>query len=613
MKLIKLFVLIISISFIMTLNAFAEEIKLIASVDKTVLTTIDTLNITLTVKGSTNTPQPTLPDFQGLDLIFGPNISSQTTIVNGAVSFSKGFSYVLKPKSPGKFTIGEFTLNHKGKIYKSNTITINVIDKDKADAKQPKGDVRDISLDEKVFVEFTTDKPEVYTYEQVILTFKFFYQRGLPITDVEYVEPEIRNFFKEDMGQQRNYEVVRNGMIFNVIELNTALFPVISGELVINPAKLKCNIVVKNNRRRTRRNSFGDSFFDDFFGDNQTKYALEREAKAIKLPVKELPTEGRPSDFNGAVGDYSMAFEVQPTKVAIGDPITLTMRVKGLGNLQTISEPVLTQFEKKEFKVYPSEIDAKITAKTKNIRGYKLFRKVIEVQSQDVKQTPGVSFSFFSPKSNKYETISYKPVAVEVEEADTEAPLRLYMREGLLADKDQVEIITKDILPIMTNLADFKNQNNLLYKSRVIYVIFFTPIVIVLASIFIKNYQSKLKSDVGFARKRQAQTGARKRLVEARNLMSNGTAEEFYSTLSNAIAEYIANKLNITTAAVSPSSLPGLLGNENIDSEVIDRLVKLRELCDFGRFAKASAAKETIQGALSSGEELINVLEKQLK
>jgi len=605
MKHIKIVIIIMAVLSIATLKTFADEVRLIAHVDKTVLTTVDSLTLSITVKGAGTTPAPADLGLDDFSMIYGPNVSSHTTIVNGVVSVSKGFSYGLKPKSTGNFTIGPFSLNYQGKVYSSNKIDIQVVDR------RGSAQSDETELKEKLFIEFTTDKSEVYTYEQIILTFKFFYQRGLPLTDIEYVEPEIRNFIKENMGQQSNYEIVKNGVIYNVIELNTALFPVVSGNLKIGPASLNCNIVVKSNKRRKRNDYFGNSFFDDFFGD-QTKYAVTRSGNPIHIKIKPLPEEGKPDDFKGAIGDYSIKFDAKPVNVSVGDPITLTMQVKGKGNLQTISEPVLKLYEEKDFRVYPSEIKTKITGKKNGIKGYKIFNKVIEPQDTNITQTPAVSFTFFNPETEKYQTLLSSPIPVKVEAGEVEMPLRLYVREAEL-DKDSVSIITKDILPIMTNLAHFTNDKNGFYMNPILYAILFIPIVAVFASIFSQRHREKLKTDVSYARKRKAQTGAKKSLSEARKCMTDGSADEFYTTLSNAFTKYIADKLNTTPASIAPNTVGQLLKDKEVPSEKTDKVIQLLEQCDFGRFAKDSGTKEAINEALNNAEDLIDSLERYLK
>lgn len=608
MRLTKILVLIILFLSVSKLTIFAEEIGLVSNVDKTVLTTADSINLTITVEGSANTPQPQLPSLEGFNLIFGPSVSARTTIVNGAVSVSRGYTYVLKPLSAGKFTIGAFTLQYNGKVYESNTINIEVLDK--ADNARLKDGSEDLNLSEKIFVEFVTDKNEAYTYEQVVLTFRFFYQRGLPIADLEYVEPDTKNFIKEDMGKQRQYEVIRNGIIYNVIELKTALFPVVAGSLQIMPAKVRCNLLVKSGRRSSG-NFFGNPFFDDFFGDQQ-KYPVIRETDSIALPVKPMPEEGKPANFSGAVGVYSLEAEAKPAKVNVGDPVTITMKIKGRGNIQSISEPLLQILNKNDFRVYPSETDTAITDRNEGINGEKIFRKVIEPQNAEVAQTPGISFSFFNPESGEYKTISHDPIPVEVEAGEIEAPIRLYVRETD-TNKEQSPIITKDIFPIMTNLADFTDQGKLLYKSPGLFAIFFAPIIAVAVSIFAQRRRNKLKTDVSYARNRRAQSKARKRLIKVKKFMKDTASEECYSTLSNTITEYLADKLNTTSASITPNSAAKDLEMRNVQKETVDKLIELLDLCDYGRFARDADTKKMIINAINSAEELISSLEKQLR
>ena len=591
-------------------RVFAEEIQLVANVDKTVLTAEDSLNLKITVMGTTSSLQPQFPDLKEFNLIFGPSISNRTSIINGVVSTSKVFTYVLKPKFTGTLTIGAFTLEHNGKVYKSNTMNIKVLDK--ADKTRKIDGSGNIDLSKMVFVEFTTDKKEAYIYEQVVMSFRLFYQAGLPIMDLEYVAPDTRNFIKEEMGKQRQYEVVRNGIIYNVIELKTALFPVVAGKLEIMPAKIQCNLMLKSRRRRSGTDIFGDPFFDNFFGGNQKKHKISRVTNAIYLPIKPLPEKGKPSDFNGTVGVYSFKVETKPTKVNVGDPVTVTMTVNGEGNIQTISEPAFQRFNEKDFKTYPSETDTTIFSRKETIKGKKIFSKVIEPQNDTIVETPGLSFSFFNPELGEYKTILHDPIPVEIVSSEVEIPIRLYVRETN-SNKEQVSIITKDILPIMVNLTNFSDQGAFLYKSPGLFAIFFTPIVAVFVSLFTQRYRRKLKTNVSYARNKRAQAVARKRLIDMKNVIENVSSEECYSNLSNAITEYVADKLNTTAASVSANSVAKILETRNVQKENINKLVEILDLCDYGRFAKDADTKKKIIDTINSTEELIKSLENQIK
>ena len=52
-------------------------------------------------------------------------------------------------------------------------------------------------------------------------------------------------------------------------------------------------------------------------------------SQPLKLTVLPLPEEGKPSGFYGLVGQYTISASATPTKVNVGDPITLTVKVGG--------------------------------------------------------------------------------------------------------------------------------------------------------------------------------------------------------------------------------------------------------------------------------------------
>ena len=233
-------------------KTFAEDISLTATIDRNSLTLNDRLQLTLTIHGTQDTSPPSFPSIDGFTLLFGPKISAQTSIINGVVSISKGYTYVLQPAAKGKFTIGPSTVEYKGKVYSSSPVTVEVV------GAVPSSGSQAPDIGKLVFVELRTDKNEAYIYEQVVLSFRFYFQKGLPVADLDYVAPGTKNFMEEKLGDQRQYEEIRDGIVYNVLELRTALFPMVSGELTISQARLKCNLIIQ--QRREQRDSPFDSF-----------------------------------------------------------------------------------------------------------------------------------------------------------------------------------------------------------------------------------------------------------------------------------------------------------------------------------------------------------------
>ena len=68
------------------------------------------------------------PDFKGFDIIGGPNVSNQFSMINGVVSQSSSYEYYLMPTELGNLTISEATLeNGDGPMY-SEALGIIVVD-----------------------------------------------------------------------------------------------------------------------------------------------------------------------------------------------------------------------------------------------------------------------------------------------------------------------------------------------------------------------------------------------------------------------------------------------------------------------------------------------------
>jgi len=605
----KVFSIII---FMLILNvvstAYAKEVKVVISVDKNRVEIGSHIRLTVGVEGAFDTDIPKLSMPESFSLMFGPSVSTQTTIINNRVKVFRGFMYGFSPREKGRFEIGPVTLEYKGKTYTSNTINIEVVERTPfesiIDEKSDTSGQR-VDINKMVFVELTTDKAEAYIYEEIIQSFKLYFQKGLPIDNLDYVAASTKSFLAEKLGEERRYEEVRDGILYNVIELRTALFPLVSGKIKIPPASFKCNIIIRQQRNR-------GSLFDEFMGGGGRSYPVERSTEPVKLTINPLPAVDKPEVFTGAVGKYTMDVLAKPTKLKVGDPITLTINIRGEGNIQTIGEPLLDPDGMKNFKAYDFETKVTITDRGYGIKGEKLFNKVIEPQSEDNDFIPGISFSYFDPELEKYKMLTYAPIPIEVERSEIEIPIHLSV-EGAGMAKGQVKILTKDILPIMSDLYSFENQGSAIYKRPfILAIIFLVPILIVVACIYVQRQRELLHTDVGYARKKRAMAHAQKHLSNARELLQLDNPSEFYATLARTILKHIADKLNVTPASVTSDNIYDILEKRGVSDDVIKELRQCLESCDYGRFSSGQLSKVQMESTLDTTEQVIMHLEKQL-
>ena len=115
--------LIVCIPLLFSLQLFSQNFSAATSKNKVGVGEQFKISFTLDASGS-NFRAPTMPDF---DLYSGPNQSSSMQFINGNVSQSISYSFVLAAKKEGKFTIGPATVSVNGKTMETKPLTIEVV------------------------------------------------------------------------------------------------------------------------------------------------------------------------------------------------------------------------------------------------------------------------------------------------------------------------------------------------------------------------------------------------------------------------------------------------------------------------------------------------------
>ncbi|MDP3804751.1 MAG: BatD family protein, partial [Candidatus Omnitrophota bacterium] len=354
---------------------------------------------------------PDIGNIAGLEIRYlGP--STMMTVISGKVSSSITHMYSILPLKIGKFELGPFSFTFKGNSYTSNTAFLEVVEERIAPReKKEEASLEKLNLEDRLFLTLDAGKTRAYVNELVPVTVKLYVNR-LNVSDIQLPTFEQESFSKVEFKEPKQYKERLGGLIYDVLEFKTNIFGAKPGDFRLGPAKVKCNVAIK---RKAPRAPSGiddffeddlsrDSFFDDFF-TRYERYPIELKSQDVQLMISPLPAAGRPSDFSGAVGDYQFIFSASPSKVKVGDPITLSMDINGTGNFNTILLPKLENTE--GFKVYEPQV--KTEANRKN------FRLVLIPESADITQTPSAAFSYFDTNNKVYRTISQGPLPIQVE------------------------------------------------------------------------------------------------------------------------------------------------------------------------------------------------------
>jgi hypothetical protein len=129
----------------------------------------------------------------------------------------------------------------------------------------------------------------------------------------------------------------------------------------------------------------------------------------------QAPLVGRPADFSGAVGGpFIVTISVEPTEVAVEEPLTLTLRVVGPGNLREIARPPLAKLEAfRPFAV--DDLDDPFTVDPTPAR---TFRYRLRARTAGVYHIPPLKFVYFNPAivppSRGYQTTYADPITFHV-------------------------------------------------------------------------------------------------------------------------------------------------------------------------------------------------------
>jgi hypothetical protein len=593
-------------------SARAQGAAIEASVDRTTVSVDGQIVLALTVSGGMRSlPAPQLPALENDWTVYSAGTSRNFSFVNGQISSSASFRYILQPKRVGTFTIGKATVRIGDTTHETTPITVQVTAGGAGPAPgggraapggaasgaqaEPPADGGSSYGGGDLFVTLSTDRKEAFVQEQILMTFRF-YSRVALLEGADYEKPTLTNFWIEDLPPPRNFSEVVNGRRYNVSEIKMALFPTAAGNQVIGPAKLVCTIP------EVRRNVGGNDPFSVFGRSVFGSRKITLQTDPVTIRVKPLP-EGAPPQFNGAVGRYRLAASVDRTSVAQGEPITLTVRIEGTGNLKTVPDVPLPAMP--EFKAYDSSSSSDVDASGGAVKGQKTSQVVLVPLKAGQLTVPPLTMAWFDPQAGAYRTESSAAVPVTVTPGATTA--------GGAAGgggRGAIEVVGQDIRYLKTELGRVSAAGRRPWDGALFWLFQLLPVGLMVTALVHERHRRRLTDDVGFARQVRSGREATRRLKRANDLAA-ANDDGLFAELSAALLGYVADRSNRAAAGLTHDELRRLLAAKRIPGEVAGRLVAFLESCDMARFAPAAAGASDRRRLLDEAAALIEELKRR--
>lgn len=530
----------------------------------------------------------TPPSFEKFRVVGGPSQSISNSWINGERNYSKTYTYFLAPKKRGSTNIGQASIEVKGVIYKTSPIEINVtaavdIPKDPNDPEYLASESIDLVAE--------ISKTDPYLNEAISVVYKLYIAENTGIrTWNEIDKPRYNDFWSQniDVKELKVQEGLYKGENYRFVVLKkTVLFPQKTGELSLEPLTLDISVEVPSNRR-------------DIFGRRATT-TVNRTVTAgnRNIEVKPLPKQGRPENFSGAVGEFDFKVESSKKTLTTSEAFNLKLEVSGKGNLMLfeLPEPILPS----SLEIYDPEHSEDIKTSLNGTKGRILDNYTIVTNESGQYPIPPISFSFFNPKTKRYETINSEKIIINASENP-------YVSKNNVDNISKIESKDSKFSSIYTSTKLEPIEKDDFFKSALFWLLFITPLFFIPAIIIYTKIKGKRAMDFEGNKIRKNRKLAKKYLSEAKKNIGN--KESFYEALERALHSYLKAKLKIKTVDLSKDRIKSLLDNNSISSSIVTVFVKLLESCDFARYTPLD--KSDMIKDYEAASEIISQIDKQL-
>lgn len=523
------------------------EVAITLNLDRPEATLADGLQLSVNVSGAHGgNMRPTIRGVE--DFVLRPaGASTKVEIVNGRYSAGMEFTYLLQPKRAGSLRVGPAELTVDGTTYRSNVATLTVV----APAASAAGDRGP------VFLVADLAPSKVYLEQQALYTLRLY--RLVNVGEASVSVPEVEGVAFSKLGDPREYKGVYQGRSYQVIELRYLLRAQKAGTFTLPPARMDLTVFVPLNR--PRRGIFDDPFFAQMASGRPQSLASE----ALPLEVLPLPPEGRPADYSGLVGSFTVTSTIEPQVIKAGESVTMTVTVRGRGNVKRIPELKFPPLD--GVKIYADQPVQKEETGVDGVAGYRTIKWALVPEREGHYRIPSLALSYFDTDAGRYRTLRTGEATLTVSPGSggrTEPVQVRTMGAGAeVATKKAVAEVGRDILPVRAIAGESDGTASAAPSGPAFWVLLAGPP----AAFFLTL------GGAGFRRRAGGLTAARKARKAAAGLMQAcGRNGQTADGLMFALQEYVNLRLGLSRGSITADEAAAVFRSRNLDAQSVTDL-----------------------------------------
>ena len=554
-----------------------------------------------------------LPSIKGFDVLMGPSRSQQssTQIINGSVTSTSSitFTYILMANTAGEYTIGGASIVADGNQMVSNSVKIKVLPQDQSsnsgqnsnnNSSVHSSSATSVS-NQDLFITATASKTNVFEQEAFVLTYKIYTRESnLQLNNAKL--PDFKGFHSQEIEMTTNAkwtpEHYQGRNYYTTVYRQFVLFPQQSGKLYIDPAQFQMTV--------GKPVQSADPF-DAFFNGGSSVIEIKKSIATPKIAINVNPLPaGKPSDFSGGVGEFTISSSINSKELKTNDAITIKLVISGTGNLKLISNPEINFPD--DFEVYDPKVDNQVRLTREGLTGNKVIEYLAIPRHAGTYKIPGVSFSYFDIRSKSYKTLKTEEYVVNIEKGAGNADQVI----ANFTNKEDLKVLGEDIRYIKQNEVALQPRGSFFYGSMTYWLFYIIPALAFIIFFIVYRKQATENANVAKVRTKKANKVATKRMKLAGKLLSENKKDAFYDEVLKALWGYISDKLNIPVSRLSKDNIEEKLRNHGVNEELIKEFLNALNDCEFARFAPGDE-NQAMDKVYSSSIEVISKMENSIK
>lgn len=502
-----------------------QDIEVDAEVDKSELAVGEEFTLRVNINGSLNPQPPAIPQYDGIRRIGPPSMQRQAWVRNGVGGSTVSFFYPFRATQVGKVKIDPISVTVSGKTYETEPMEIEVFRglavptpvPGQADAASEDAS----STESSMFVVASVNNDKPYLGEQITFTFKF-YRRSVLFPSFgrfgqpRFAPPGFTGFWNGEETDQQEYTETIDGRRYQVVELETILFPTVVGTLVIEPAGLTVPI--------------------DFF---EAPNYLETDPVVIE--VQPLPTIA-PAGFTGAVGSFDVTAEVEDTNGKVNEPVQLTVTVTGEGNVETLPDPDWPDFI--DWRVFESPSSSSSRVFDGRIIGSRVYETILVPEKAGMLTVPEIGYTYFDPSVDEYVEAVTQPIVMSIAQGDGMSPLPPSLG-GSAVERAGSDV--RHIKPVPSSLS----QSGMAFTGSLLYWAAWTvPLIALAGAVALRRRREVSESGAAALRRRNALSSALEALARA-----GESGADPRVVVADILSDYLSTRLDLQVAGLTHEAL----------------------------------------------------------